>query len=378
MSTDTVAGAQMKVTCRSEELAEKLAVAGRGVSTRTSVHVLTGILLRAEGGSLTLAATDMELSLRLSLDATVDGDGATVVPGRLLVDIARLLPPGEVTLEHRAEEGTLKLTCGPASYALNTFGVEDFPRLPELEGDESFSVERQAFLDTVAKVSRSASRDESRPVLTGILVRFEAGRLVMAATDSYRLSVKETEIEGGPGRELEAIVPARALGELSRVAQAAASDTIEIGIRDNQVVFEVDGVVLTARRIDGQFPNYKQLVPEAFEAEVELPRDEFLDVVRRTALMAQRKSPLRLRFEEGQVTVSAQTQDVGEAQESLPVAYGGDTLEIGFNADFLRDGLESVSEDKARLKLISPLRPGLIQGEGDDFLYLIMPIRLAG
>ena len=378
MSTDTVAGAQMKVTCRSEELAERLAVAGRGVSTRTSVHVLTGILLRAESGSLTLAATDMELSLRLSLDATVDGDGATVVPGRLLVDIARLLPPGEVTLEHRAEEGTLKLTCGPASYALNTFGVEDFPRLPELEGDESFSVERPAFLDTVAKVSRSASRDESRPVLTGILALFSGGCLVRAATDSYRLSVKETELEGGPGRELEAIVPARALGELSRVAQAAASDTIEIGIRDNQVVFEVDGVVLTARRIDGQFPNYKQLVPEAFEAEVELPRDEFLDVVRRTALMAQRKSPLRLRFEEGQVTVSAQTQDVGEAQESLPVAYGGDTLEIGFNADFLRDGLESVSEDKARLKLISPLRPGLIQGEGDDFLYLIMPIRLAG
>jgi DNA polymerase-3 subunit beta len=320
----------------------------------------------------------MELSLRLALDATVEGDGSAVVPGRLLVDIARLLPPGEVTLEHRAEEGTLRLTCGPASYALNTFGVEDFPRLPELDGEDGFSVERQAFLDTVAKVSRSASRDESRPVLTGILVRFEAGKLVMAATDSYRLSVKETELEGGPGRELEAIVPARALGELSRVAQAAATDTLEIGIRDNQVVFEVEGVALTARRIDGQFPNYKQLVPEAFEAEVELPRDEFLDVVRRTALMAQRKSPLRLRFEEGQVTVSAQTQDVGEAQESLPVAYTGDTLEIGFNAEFLRDGLESVSEDKARLKLISPLRPGLIQGEGDDFLYLIMPIRLAG
>jgi len=378
MSTDTVAGAQMKVTCRSEELAEKLAVVGRGVSTRTSVHVLTGILLRAEGGRLTLAATDMELSLRLELDATVEGDGAAVVPGRLLVDIARLLPPGEVTLEHRAEEGTLRLSCGPASYALNTFGVEDFPRLPELDGEDGFSVERQAFLDTVAKVSRSASRDESRPVLTGILVRFEAGKLVMAATDSYRLSVKETELEGGPGRELEAIVPARALGELSRVAQAATSDAIEIGIRDNQVVFEVEGVSLTARRIDGQFPNYKQLVPETFEAEVELPREEFLDVVRRTALMAQRKSPLRLRFEEGQVTVSAQTQDVGEAHESLPVAYTGDTLEIGFNAEFLRDGLESITEERARLKLISPLRPGLIQGEGEDFLYLIMPIRLAG
>jgi DNA polymerase-3 subunit beta len=377
-SLDTVAGTQMNVTCRSEELAEALAVAGRGVSTRTSVHVLTGILLRAEAGRLTIASTDMEISLRLGLDATVEDEGAVVVPGRLLVDIARLLPPGEVTLAYRPEEGTARLTCGSASYALNTFAQEDFPRLPELEAAERFQIDRQAFLDTIAKVGRSASRDESRPVLTGVLVRFEEGRLVMAATDSYRLSVKETDLPQGPGRELEAIVPARALAELARVGQAAAADTIELGILENQVVFEVDGVTLTARRIDGQFPNYKQLVPETFEAEVELPRDEFLDVVRRTALMAQRKSPLRVRFEEGEVTVSAQTQDVGEARESLPVRYTGEPLEIGFNADFLRDGLESVDDEKVRLKLISPLRPGLIQGEEDDYLYLIMPIRLAG
>ena len=202
--------------------------------------------------------------------------------------------------------------------------------------------------------------------------------VAMAATDSYRLSVKETDLPTGPAGELEAIVPARALTELARVAGGAGSDTIEVGILENQVVFAVEGVTLTARRIDGQFPNYKQLVPESFEAEVELPREEFLDVVRRSALMAQRKSPLRLRFEEGEVTVSAQTQDVGEARESLPIRYTGEPLEIGFNADFLRDGLESVEDEKVRLKLISPLRPGLIQGEGDDFLYLIMPIRLAG
>jgi DNA polymerase-3 subunit beta len=377
-SLDTVAGTQMKITARSEQLADVLAVAGRGVSTRATVHVLTGILLRAEGDRLAVAATDMELSLRLELDATVEEEGAVVVPGRLLVDIARLLPPGEVTLEYRPEEGVAKLTCGPAAYSLNTFAVEDFPRLPELDGDSRFSVDRQAFLDTIAKVGRSASRDESRPVLTGVLVRFEGGTLVMAATDSYRLSVKETDLPTGPGRELEAIVPARALQELARIGGGATSDTIEIGILDNQVVFAVDGITLTARRIDGQFPNYKQLVPESFEAEVELPREEFLDVVRRAALMAQRKSPLRLRFEEGEVTVSAQTQDVGEARESLPIRYAGEPLEIGFNAEFLRDGLESVEDDKVRLKLISPLRPGLIQGEGDDFLYLIMPIRLAG
>ncbi len=375
---DTVVGSRMKVTCQSEELAEKLAVAGRGVSTRTSVHVLTGLLLHAEGDRLSIAATDMEISLRLALEAEVEDEGSVVVPGRLLSDIARLLPPGRVSLEFRAEEGLARLACGPAAYALHTFSAEDFPRLPDIDAAEGFAVERAAFLDTVQKVSRSASRDESRPVLTGILVRFEDGKLVMAATDSYRLSVKETPLAKGPGRELEAIVPARALHELSRIAHGSAVEELEIGVQENQIVFAVDGVVLTARRIDGQFPNYKQLVPESFEAEVELPRDEFLDVVRRTSVMAQRKSPLRLRFQEGEVTVSAQTQDVGEARESLPVRYGADPLEIGFNADFLRDGLESVADDQVRLKLISPLRPGLIQGDADDFLYLIMPIRLAG
>ena len=377
-TADTVAATTMRVVCGKDELAETLQVVGRGVSTRTTVQILAGIMLRAAAGRLHLSATDMEISIRNSAEAQVEEEGAVVVPGRLLVDIVRLLPAGEVTLEHRADEGMVRLTCGSASYSLNTYGPEDFPRLPEIEPESAFSVEREAFLDTIGRVGRSASRDESRPVLTGILVRFEGDKLVMAATDSYRLSVKETSLSGGPGRELEAIVPARALQELARIGQAAAAEAIEVGVQENQVVFGVDGVWLTARRIDGQFPNYKQLLPEQFEAEVQLPREELLEVVRRTGLLAQRKSPLRLRFEDGELTVSAQTQDVGEARESLPVAYTGEALEIGFNAEFLRDGLESVTDETARLKLISPLRPGLLHGENDDFLYLIMPIRLAG
>lgn len=377
-SIDTVVGTRMRVTCPKEELAQKVGVVGRAVSTRTSVQILTGILLRAEADGLTLAATDMEISLRASLGADVGAEGAVVVPGRLLVDIVRLLPGGDVTIEHRPDEGIVSVTSGSASYGLHTYSADDFPRLPETDAERSFAVERPAFLETVAKVSRSASRDESRPVLTGILVRFEGSKLVMAATDSYRLSVKETSLADAPAHETEAIVPARALAELVRIAQATSAEALTVGVQDNQVVFESDGVNLTARRIDGQFPNYKQLVPEHFEGEIELPREEFLDVVRRTSLMAQRKSPLRLRFAEGELTVSAQTQDVGEARESLPVRYAGDVLEIGFNADFLRDGLESVTDDHVRMKLISPLRPGLIQGEADDFLYLIMPIRLAG
>jgi DNA polymerase-3 subunit beta len=376
-SIDTVVGTSMKLTCSKDELSEKLQVAGRGVSTRTTVQILAGILLSAADGRLSLSATDMEISLRVSLEAQVEDEGSVVVPGRLLVDIVRLLPAGDVTISHRAEEGVVELVCGSASYRLNTYAAEDFPRLPEIEDASAFTVEKEAFVDTIARVSRSASRDESRPVLTGVLVRFEGDKLVMAATDSYRLSVKETALSDSPGRDIEAIVPARALGELARIAQGEG-ETIQVGVQENQVVFGVDDVWLTARRIDGQFPNYRQLLPESFEAEVTMPREEFLDVVRRTSVLAQRKSPLRLRFEDGELTVSAQTQDVGEAHESLPVSYSGEALEIGFNAEFLRDGLESVNDESVRLKLISPLRPGLIHGESDDFLYLIMPIRLAG
>jgi len=368
-------GMGMKVVCSREELAQRLGIVARAVSTRASVQILSGVLLRAENGRMHLAATDMELSLRSSLDAQVEGEGAVVVPGRLLVDLVRLLPADEVTFEHRADEGVAHVTCGPSSSTLHTYNAEDFPRLPDLDTVGTFTVDREALLDTISRVSRSASRDESRPVLTGILVRFEAGKLVMAATDSYRMSVKETALEGD-APELEAIIPARALGELSRIAQAG--ETIELGVHENQVVFVVDDAWLTSRRIDGQFPNYKQLLPETFEHEVTLPRAELLDVVRRVAVMAQRNSPLRLRFAEGELTLLAQTQDVGEARESLPAPFSGEPMEIGFNADFLREGIESVTADEIQLRLISPLRPGLIRAEGDDFWYLIMPIRIAG
>ena len=212
-------------------------------------------------------------------------------------------------------------------------------------------------------------------MLTGILVRFEGGKLVMAATDSYRLSVKETELAGDIP-ELEAIIPARALAELGRIAQSG--ETVELGVHENQVVFAADDVWLTTRRIDGQFPNYRQLLPETFEHELTLARNELLDVVRRVGVMVQRTSPIQLRFAEGELTVFARTQDVGEAKESIPAQFSGDAMEIGFNAEFLRDGLDSVDSETVKLKLISPLRPAVLEGESDDYVYLIMPIRLAG
>jgi DNA polymerase-3 subunit beta len=370
-----VAQGTLKVACSRDKFLRALGIVSRGVSTRTTVQILAGILLEAREGRLQLAATDMELSLRTSLEAKVETDGSVVVPGRLLLELARLLPESEVMLEHRLEEAVVEVQCGSASYRLHTYNAEDFPRLPETEGIELHEVDRETLLETVSRVSRSASRDESRPVLTGVLVRFETGKIVMAATDSYRLSVKETVLEAAD-LELEAIVPARALTELARIADEA--EKLALGVHENQVVFGTGDAWLTTRRIDGQFPNYKQLVPETFEHEVSLGRDELLDVVRRVSVMAQRNSPLRLRFGDGELTVSAQTQDVGEARESLPAAFSGEPMEIGFNAEFLRDGVESIAGDHVRLKLISPLRPAVLQGESDDFLYLIMPIRLAG
>ena len=370
-----VAQGTLKVACPRDELTHALGIVSRGVSTRTTVQILAGILLHASDGKLELAATDMELSLRTSFEAQVENEGSVVVPGRLLLELTRLLPDPEVAIEHKLEEAAVEIHSGSASYRLHIYNAEDFPRLPETSAAERYEVGRETLLETVARVSRSASRDESRPVLTGVLMRFEPGQLVMAATDSYRLSVKETPIEGA-APELEAIVPARALGELARIAQAG--EQIELGVHENQVIFSTGDALLTTRRIDGQFPNYNQLVPEAFEHELALPREELLDVVRRVSVMAQRNSPLRLRFAEGELTVSAQTQDVGEARESLPVSFVGEPLEIGFNAEFLRDGIESVAGEQLRMKLISPLRPAVLQGESDDFLYLIMPIRLAG
>jgi DNA polymerase-3 subunit beta len=374
METDIVVGSNIRVTVDRDELAAGLQLVSRAASARGTVQVLGGVGIRATEGLLELEATDMELSLRTTVQATVEGEGTLVVPAKLLGDIVRLLPAGEVTLAHKPEEGAATLESGSYSSRLNVFAAEDFPRLPSVDVPLQ-EVEAPALLDTVQRVSRAASRDESRPVLTGILAQFEGSKLTMAATDSYRMSVKETELEGG-GPELEAIIPARALDELGRLA--AGAEKIQLGVNENHVIFGTGQAWLTTRRIDGQFPNVQQLRPESFEVQLEVNRAELLEAVRRAAVMAQRNTPLRLRFEEGELTISAQSQDVGETRESLALRYSGEPLEIGFNAEFLREGLESVTADEVKLELINPLRPGLISAEGDSFWYLIMPIRLAG
>src|SRR5438876_4774438 len=276
IESDIAVEAELRITCAKDELVQALTLVGRAVSSRTAIQILSGILLEARSDELRLAATDMELSLRASVSAQVEGDGAVVLPGRTLVDIARLLPGEDVTIEHRASESVVHVASGSASYTLHTYNADDFPRLPELTEAETFSVGREALLETIARVARASSRDEARPVLTGVLVQFAGDKLVMAATDSYRLAVKETTLAAS-APELEAIVPSRALQELSRIP--GDGDEIAVGVQENQVLFSTGGVWLTTHRIDGQFPNYRQLLPETFEHELTISRVELLDVV---------------------------------------------------------------------------------------------------
>ncbi|MFN2615794.1 MAG: DNA polymerase III subunit beta [Thermoleophilaceae bacterium] len=367
----------MKLSVARETLLTHLSTAVRGVSTRSAIQTLSGVLVRAEDDGVELQATDMELGVRVRLDARAEQTGSVVLPGRLLLDVVRALPKDELSLEYRSAQQDVELVSGSARFHLRTLPAEDFPKLPEPPGDGVLSVPAGAFVETIGRVARSASRDETRPHLTGVLVSASERELRMVATDSYRLSVKETTLESALSGSLEANVPARTLQELARVAAAAGADAIGVAASENQVVFAVGDVVLSSRLVEGRFPNYQQLLPDSYEHELHLARGELLEVVRRISLLAQKNAPLRLRFSEGSLDVSAQTPDVGEASESLPVPFKGETLEIGFNPEFFRDGLESAETEELVLKLISPLRPGLIQsGEAGGFLYLVMPIRL--
>ncbi len=367
----------MKLSTRRDALFGQLQTVTRAASTRSAVQALSGVQIAAQGDGIELRATDMEIGLRVPLDGEVVREGAVVLPARLLVDVVRALPGDEVSLELRPSEQDVEIVAGPATFHIRTLRLEDFPPFPEPEQDGRVQVPGGAFVETVVKVARSASRDETRPVLTGILVSANGDELRMVATDSYRLSVKETKLEAALEGSFEANVPARALQELTRIVQQADDEALSVAVRTNQVIFEAGGVVLSSRLIDGQFPNYRQLLPDAYEHELQLAGAEITEVVRRISLLAQKNAPLRLAFTEGELTVSARTPDVGEASESLPVPFQGEPLEIGFNPEFLRDGLEALESADVLLKLISPLRPGLIQAaDGSGFVYLLMPIRL--
>ena len=367
----------MKLTTKREDLVSKLSIVSRAVSTRAATQALSGVLLNAADGRVTLAATDLDLGLETTLEATVADTGSALLPGRLFAEVARSLPDPSVEIELRAAEHDVEIRSGGSSFHLRVLPVEDFPNLPTPDAEPGLKIPAPALEESIDLVARAASRDDMRPVLTGVFVTASGREMTMVATDSYRLAVKRTELEADLGGELEANIPARALRELARVLSSEGAAEATISLLTNQAVFVAGSILLSTRLIDGQFPNFRQLLPESFEHDVRLPRSDFLDVTRRVSQLAQRNAPLKLSFESGELTVAAETPDVGDAQEKMPAAFEGEALEIGFNPEFLKEGIESMSGDEVMLRLISPLRPGLLEPvEGEDFRYLVMPIRL--
>src|SRR2546425_611045 len=276
----------MKVVCSRQALLSELQIVVRAAAARGAIQALVGIFLTAEENQLALAATDTEIALRTSLEAQIEQPGAVLLPARLLVDIVRSTSGDTIALEYQVESSKVAVSSERATFSLRTLIADDFPRMPDVPDDKSVVLPARALAQTIERVAKAASRDETRPVLTGILVSVEEGTLRMVATDSYRLSVKETPLETGAEVRFEANVPARALQELGRIVTEIGIETVAIVSRENQVVFGAERVTLSSRLIDGQFPNYRQLLPESFEHEIRLSRDELLAVVRRVSLMA--------------------------------------------------------------------------------------------
>jgi DNA polymerase III subunit beta len=367
----------LKLTTKREDLVSKLSIVSRAVSTRAATQALSGVLLSAADGRVTLSATDLDMGLETALDAEVASEGSVLLPGRLFAEVARSLADPTVEIETREAEHDVEIRSGSSSFHLRVLPAEDFPKLPEASAESRLKIAGAALGASIDLVARAASRDDMRPVLTGVFVTGSGSEMTMVATDSYRLAVKRTELEGDLGGEIEANIPARALRELARILTSEGIEEVEISLLPNQAVFEAGSITLTTRLIDGQFPNFRQLLPESYEHDVRLPREDLLEVARRVSQLAQRNAPLRFSFASGELTVAAETPDVGDATETMPAAFEGEPLEIGFNPEFLKEGIESVAGEEILVRLISPLRPGLLQPvEGDDFRYLVMPIRL--
>jgi DNA polymerase III subunit beta len=375
----------MRADCNTEVFGKKLALVSRGVSARSTIQLLGGILLQAGSEAIKLSATDMEISIQTSAPAEIEEEGRVVIPARIFNDIVRSLPAGRFSLEYDSSGGTVRLAAGENEYRIRSYVADDFPQLPGFEATGSFRMSGEVLVDTVEKVSRSYSRDETRPVLTGILISFEDSRVRMVTTDSYRLSIKETElattaVEGSR----EAIIPARAMQEVARIFSGSEEEEIEVALDQNQALFRIGDVLFGTRLIDGNFPEYRRLLPTSFEREISVNRDELIGTLRRVNLFAQRQTPpvpVSLSFSEGSVEVIVRNGEIGEAHERLQ-ATSEDEFLISFNPGYLLDGVSAIDSEKVLFKFNEALKPGLIvpgaNGDGEeepDFLYLIMPMR---
>jgi DNA polymerase-3 subunit beta len=362
----------VKFRCDRDELSEALQTVQRGVSSRPGIPALTGVLMEArEGEGLTLTTTDLEVSARLTSEVQVTEEGVALVPARLLADTVKSL--SDAPVEFETDQAQARIRCAAYEGALRLLPAEDFPTLQPPAGTRIVA-QAGLFAEAVGQVARAASKDEARPVLTGVLLEVSREGVTLVSTDSYRLAVRD--LVATAAGEAKAIVPERALSEAGRAAQVHEKSEVEIFLDESQVSFQVGPLMLTSRLIEGEFPNYRQLLPEAYENRLTSSRQQLMDAVRRVGLLARDTSPVRMEFNALGVKLSSSSPDLGQAVEAVEARYEGEEITAAFNPHYLADGLAGVAGETVRVEVRDGLKPGVVRGESDDFTYLVMPVRL--
>lgn len=366
----------MKFSINQSELQNALAVVLKGVSTRSTLPILSGILIDAEEDGITLQTTDLELSIQYSTSALVEETGRAVVPGKLFSEIVKNLPDAAVHVD--ATDDAALITCDAASFSIKALNHEDFPGFPQVDAVQRIEIPFALFSSMVKRVARVVSKDESRAILTGVLITLENGRLRMVATDSYRLAITETEAPDMAGETFQAVISGTFLSEIASLPLHNSS--VSLALAENQIVVKCGDTVFVNRRIEGNFPNYKQLLPDGYATRAKIDVSRFVAAVKRTSLLGSSDAPVKLDLNGASQTVrlSAATQDVGSAQETLPCEIEGSDVEIAFNCSFVTAGLSSIEGDSAYLEVQSSLKPGIFRAVGaESYLYLVMPVRIA-
>ena len=376
----------MKFRCERDTLLEALTVAVRATAGASSSRAaLTGVHLELMGEALTVTGSDLDLTLSVTAEVAGEADGAAVTPARLLTDVVRAIPAGSV--EFSVTEGEALIVAGSSEFSIRLIPEEDYPQLAfqqegsEADGTGPFSpavtFDGPEFRGALSQVVRSASTDDSRPILTGVLMASDAeGLLRLVSTDSYRLSVRDLESSAILGERQKVLVPGRALGELQRLI--ADSDEVTLKLADHYAQFVVGTVHLTTRLIPGDFPNYQGLIPTSHPNCLTAGREQLLEVVRRVRLLAQDSTPVRLVMNEGTLEVVAITHDVGKANESMEIRYAGEELTVAFNPTYLIDGIEATTGEEITLETADAVKPALLRSVDDEgFLYLLMPVRVS-
>jgi DNA polymerase-3 subunit beta len=364
----------VKLRCERDVLVDALSTAGRATAGRSgALPVLSGLRLEVSGDELTVTGTDLDLTI--SVDATVHGteDGVVVAPGRLVTDIVRALEPGAVTVE--ADDDDLRITSGRSQFSVRTHPAGDFPRLPVPVG-ETVTLPVEGLAEALRQVVRAASGEDSRPILTGVLMAAEDNGLRLVSTDSYRLAVRDLAGVGVLAADQKVLVPSRALNELGRLLGGSGDVALRLGTHD--ATFTAGRVALTTRLIEGDFPNYRQLIPRSYPNLLTVGREAFLDAVRRVKLLARDpNTPVRIALRPDGIQLAVITADWGTATEDVDAKYEGAEMTVAFNPAYLIDGVEAISGDEVVLSTLDALKPAtLTPTEGNDYLYLLMPVRV--